>query len=225
MELLLIRHAPTPGNLEKRYIGRTDEPIMQPLPVPIPSYPQVERVYISPMLRCRQTAQLLFGGCKPLILEDLRECDFGAFEGKKYAQLCGDSRYRAWIAGELDAPPGGESAAAFRSRCCAAFGHAVRLCIRDKIARAAFVAHGGTLMAILERYANAREAQSFYAWQAAPLCLSLIHISALWKMNRSQWDAAAFCSAAVIRSYMQNVFQKMFPCAPLYAARSQPGCR
>ena len=119
MELLLIRHAPTPGNLEKRYIGRTDEPIMQPLPVPIPSYPQVERVYISPMLRCRQTAQLLFGGCKPLILEDLRECDFGAFEGKKYAQLCGDSRYRAWIAGELDAPPGGESAAAFRSRCCA----------------------------------------------------------------------------------------------------------
>ena len=170
MELLLIRHAPTPGNLEKRYIGRTDEPIMQPLPVPIPSYPQVERVYISPMLRCRQTSQLLFGGCKPLILEDLRECDFGAFEGKKYAQLCGDSRYRAWIAGELDAPPGGESAAAFRSRCCAAFGHAVRLCIRDKIARAAFVAHGGTLMAILERYANAREAQSFYAWQAAPLC-------------------------------------------------------
>ena len=72
--------------------------------------------------------------------------------------------------GEGSAAAGGESAAAFRSRCCAAFGHAVRLCIRDKIARAAFVAHGGTLMAILERYANAREAQSFYAWQAAPLC-------------------------------------------------------
>lgn len=170
MELLLIRHAPTSGNLEKRYIGRTDEPIVQPPPVPVPSYPKAERVYISPMRRCLETAGLLFPGCEPFVLEGLRECDFGAFEGKNYAQLCGDSRYRAWIAGEADTPPDGESTAAFRSRCCAAFAHAVRLCIRDKIMRAAFVAHGGTLMAILERYANAREARSFYDWQAAPLC-------------------------------------------------------
>ncbi|WP_160208715.1 histidine phosphatase family protein [Anaerotruncus colihominis] len=170
MELLLIRHAPTFGNLEKRYIGRTDEPIVQPPPVPIPSYPQVERVYISPMLRCRQTARLLFRNCEPFVLDGLRECDFGVFEGKNYAQLCADSQYRAWIAGELDAPPDGESTPAFRFRCCEAFENAVCMSLRDNIARAAFVAHGGTLMAILERYANAREAQGFYAWQAAPLC-------------------------------------------------------
>ena len=91
MELFLIRHAPTFGNLEKRYIGRTDEPIVQPPPVPIPSYPQVERVYISPMLRCRQTARLLFRNCEPFVLDGLRECDFGVFEGKNYAQLCADS--------------------------------------------------------------------------------------------------------------------------------------
>ena len=29
MKLLLIRHGATPGNLEKRYVGRTDESLTQ----------------------------------------------------------------------------------------------------------------------------------------------------------------------------------------------------
>lgn len=57
MELTLIRHFATAGNLEKRYIGTTDEAI---LPVAeIKKMPRAEIVLTSPMKRCRQTADLL----------------------------------------------------------------------------------------------------------------------------------------------------------------------
>ena len=91
-EFYLIRHSMTKGNLEKRYIGsRTDEPLCREGIALLEgfSYPageQVERVIVSPMRRCVQTAQILFPG-KELVLEPgLMECDFGAFENKNYKE-------------------------------------------------------------------------------------------------------------------------------------------
>ena len=91
----MFRHFATAGNLEKRYIGTTDEPI---LPVSsVSGVPEVEIVLTSPLLRCRETAGLLYPRLDPVLIEGFRECDFGAFEGKNYRELTGDQDYQAWI--------------------------------------------------------------------------------------------------------------------------------
>ena len=66
MEILFIRHGKTRGNLERRYVGRTDEPLLAEEEKRLESSeyrrfcPDV--IYTSALLRCRQTAALLFSG-------------------------------------------------------------------------------------------------------------------------------------------------------------------
>ncbi|MBC3937324.1 MULTISPECIES: histidine phosphatase family protein [Anaerotruncus] len=166
MKIIFIRHGPTPGNLARRYIGSTDEPLA-PGVLPGCPAPAAERVYVSPLLRCRQTAALLYPASAPVTVPDLRECDFGAFEYKSYEQLQNDPAYRAWMedrTGTL-APPGGEDTAAFRRRCGRAFEEIVERCLADGVSSAAFVVHGGTIMAVMERFAETDSPRGFYDWQ------------------------------------------------------------
>ena len=53
MKIYLIRHGKTKGNLEERYIGRTDEPLCEAGRENLKKYqyPQVEMVFTSPMKR------------------------------------------------------------------------------------------------------------------------------------------------------------------------------
>ena len=127
-------------------------------------YPPVEKVYVSPMKRCLETAALLYPGVPVEIIEDFRECDFGEFENRNYAELNGRADYQAWIDSGGEMPfPGGESRAAFAQRCVAAFDE-----IRQQQEDCALIAHGGTLMAIMERYA--RPIGSYYDFQAKNGC-------------------------------------------------------
>ena len=164
-EILLIRHGKTAGNLEGRYIGsRTDESLCEAgiLGLKEKEYPPASRIYASPMRRCVETAGILWPGCEPILVADLRECDFGAFENRNYRELNGDPRYQAWIDSGGTLPfPEGEDQAAFRKRCREAFariaqelktlsGHGT---VRENAGdRTAIVAHGGTIMAILETF-------------------------------------------------------------------------
>ena len=154
MRWVLIRHGQTQGNLEHRYIGcRTDETLCAAgrEALRLHRYPAVSRVFASPMRRCVETAAILYPGIRPEIVPDFRECDFGVFEGKNYAELSGRSDYQAWIdsGGEL-LFPGGESRAAFAARCVRAFE---RLPAQDFREDCALIVHGGTIMAIMERAA------------------------------------------------------------------------
>ena len=65
MRIWLIRHFQTQGNLERRYIGRTDEHLAGQ-DRKVSCCP--EKIITSPMLRCRQTARLLFQKEPDLIL-------------------------------------------------------------------------------------------------------------------------------------------------------------
>ena len=87
MKIRLIRHFATAGNLERRYIGRTDEPILRPRPESRGALEQTEYIVSSPMLRCRQTAEVLFGREPDAVCSLLCETDFGTFEGKNYEEL------------------------------------------------------------------------------------------------------------------------------------------
>lgn len=153
MKWVLIRHGLTHGNLQHRYIGcRTDEPLCpEGIRALQPSlYPRVSHVFISPMLRCRETAQLLYPELVPEAVEDFRECDFGAFENLSYQELNGREDYQRWLdsAGELPFP-GGESREAFATRCIRAFEN-----LPAQQQDCALIVHGGTIMAIMEAYAR-----------------------------------------------------------------------
>ena len=154
MKIILIRHGSTVGNREKRYIGRTDEPLCKEGRGEIKSreYPSADTVICSPMKRCIETAEIIYPDKKPLVCGDLRECDFGDFEGKNYIELSGGADYEAWLESGGRMPfPNGESREAFSRRCSDAFLSIIR---GLDCGSAAFVVHGGTIMSIMERFAH-----------------------------------------------------------------------
>ena len=157
--VVLIRHGATAGNLKKRYIGRTDQPLCAAGEAQLrrlaDDLPPCDHLFCSPLLRCRQTAALLYPGHNVCLVDDLRECDFGKFEGKTADELAGDADYHSWLAaGCLTPPPGGEAVDTFKQRCTQAF---VRILTAAPPGdRIGFIIHGGCIMAILERFAEPR---------------------------------------------------------------------
>ena len=168
MELIWIRHLQTPGNEKRQYIGSTDEPLSEKtvegfLKNPA-EYSEVERVICSPMLRCIQTAELMFPGTERKTEPRLRECDFGQFEGKTYEELKSVPKYIAWLKSNGTIPfPGGEEQSVFRRRSVEGAIDQIEWLIEKKVQRAAFVVHGGTIIAEFEQLAE--EKKNFYDWQ------------------------------------------------------------
>lgn len=163
MTVYLIRHGQTQGNLERRYIGSTDQPLCPAGREALGPLPPVDRVYASPLRRCRETAALLYPGAAVEIVPDFRECGFGAFEMKTYEELRDDGAYQAWLdTGGVSAPPGGESKDSFQRRTVAAFRRLAASWGEE--GSAALVVHGGTIMALLEALEPSHD---FYRWQAA----------------------------------------------------------
>jgi len=168
MEIYLIRHGSTAGNLEHRYVGTTDEPLtdeaLRKLEENRGFYPQPELVYASPRKRCVQTAKALYPDVEVRLLSGFAECDFGEFEYKNYEELKEDARYQAWIdSGGTTAFPGGESRADFIERCCGAFLEACAGAQRAEAKSVAFAVHGGTIMAILDHFS--RPHRDYFEWQ------------------------------------------------------------
>ncbi len=153
MKIIFFRHGKTNGNLEKRYIGRTDEPLS-----PIGRnelfgvrYPDCDIVISSPMKRCRETAEIIYPSKKIVAVSGLEECDFGDFEGKNYLELSGNPDYQKWIDSGGTLPfPNGENTEAFKQRCIKAFEKAVA--DFSSYESISFVVHGGTLISKLEKF-------------------------------------------------------------------------
>ena len=163
VNILLIRHGMTAGNLEKRYIGTTDEPLCEFGIKQLSScrYPQCEILVSSPMRRCLETASLLFPNQKLHVYDDFRECNFGDFEGGCYQELNGNPSYQAWIdSGGTIAFPNGEHPQNFRERCCNAFLNSVQDYADAQ--SIAFIVHGGTIMSILDKFAVPHH--DYYDW-------------------------------------------------------------
>ena len=118
---------------------------------------------VTPMLRCRQTAELLVPGAELVVVDGLQEMDFGHFEGRSYLDMAEDAEYQAWLDSNCEAPiPGGETKADFTARCCAAFASVLDA---DDAERLVFVVHGGTLMSVLSRFVE--PAREYYSWSCS----------------------------------------------------------
>lgn len=173
MKIMMIRHFQTPGNLERRYVGRTDEPLLQNEALVklvkekkkfLRAAGDPEVIAASPMKRCIQTAACLFPGKEPLLCEKMRECDFGLFEEKNYEELKDLPAYQEWLDSRGTLPfPAGEAHEEFKERCVRGFEETLEALIRRGCNTAAMVVHGGTIMAVLSRFD--RERHEFYHWQ------------------------------------------------------------
>lgn len=165
MELYFVRHGRMPGNKEKRYIGRTDESILPESVKELSEraargeYGHPEILFVSPMRRCVETAGIIYPDMEMHVIRDFRECDFGSFEGRNYIELSSEPDYISWIESGGTMPfPGGESMNEMIDRVMKGFYEAMDIADgRD----AAFVVHGGTIMALMSRI----DGGDFYDYQ------------------------------------------------------------
>ena len=170
MKLFMIRHGATAGNLEKRYVGRTDEGLTEQAVSDLKEEAlklreisgNVAAIITSPMKRCLETAEILFPEKLyehvPRIQKaELSECDFGTFEYKNYLELSGDAEYQHFIDTlGREGFPGGETTEAFKARTVEAFQEVwkeISSQTEQGIDRTlVFVVHGGTIMAVMEAF-------------------------------------------------------------------------
>lgn len=179
MLIYLLRHGMTELGQQKRYQGALDTPLSDAGRTALrPAKFGTDVVYVSPLLRARETAALLFPGAAQRAVPGLREMNFGIFEGRGWWEMENDPAYRAWVdSGCMAQCPGGESRQVFSERVCAAFQQLVteeKACGRERLV---IVAHGGTQMAALERWG--RPARDYYAWQTG--------CGAGWLLDSAAW--------------------------------------
>lgn len=163
MELLLMRHSITPGNLARRFVGSSDQPLALEGEAlarkTAPLLEPVEHLYRSPMLRCRQTAELLWPGVETTVIDDLRETDFGPLEGMDNSRAKQTELYRRWTRGEVGP---GEAVEDSRPRAVRAIRTIGRDAAEQGWRKVAVVAHGGLFMGLLAQYG--RPDRSYYDW-------------------------------------------------------------
>lgn len=159
----LIRHGLTDANLDGRYIGcKSDVPLSASgvdelrLLKENTEYPHIDCLYTSPMLRCRQTAAVLFPDFEATQIENLKEFDFGDFEGKTALQLEANPAFADWASGKLETVPNGESTKEFTKRICLGFNEVVRDMMQNGKNEAAVIMHGGAIMMLLSASAVPR---------------------------------------------------------------------
>jgi len=160
-KLHLIRHGLTEGNLQHRYVGSgTDLPLcaegraqLEELKSQF-SYPEVPLIFVSPMLRARQTAEILYPGVRTIELEDLREMAFGKFENQPLDLLVKDPEFAQWLDPKSQAvPQGAEHREAFQRRTGEMLMKLFEFLLRTHTQEAACITHGGVIMNMLAQHA------------------------------------------------------------------------
>ena len=153
MKIILIRHSQTASTLLKKYMGASDEPLCEEGILNANNaklYPDVCKVYTSGMKRTNETAKIMFPNAEVIEKPELREMDFGNFEGKSHDELSDNEEYRNWLESFCeDACPNGEKKEEFTKRCVSGFINIANEEFESGAEELYFVVHGGVIMALL----------------------------------------------------------------------------
>lgn len=168
-QILLLRHGRTKANEEHLYCGSTDWPLSEEGSKCLTQKRGVygtdwESFYTSGLIRTKETLEILFGEQDTVIAEpDLREMDFGDFEGKSYGMLKDDPAYQEWISGDNERKicPGGESGDQMKERVLSALD---RIMQRDPAKHIVIVTHGGPIAATMQQLFPEKNLNR-YEWQ------------------------------------------------------------
>lgn len=196
----LIRHALTAENTEGKYIGQTDVDASEEgleqirnLMNEAEGYPRADVVISSPLKRCLQTAKVIYPDKEPVIMEDLREYDFGDFEGCTAEELKDLDTFKQWIAGtDPDTPvPFGESQKEFNKRICECFVKIINGIIMSGVNDTVVITHGGIIMSLMAEFAIP-EAQQ-HEWLTPNGCGYTLRVDpTVWRMGQ-KLEAFAEC--------------------------------
>ncbi len=151
--LKFIRHGKTEANLNGSYIGVTDMPLCNDgknellHQLETEDYSSVQKVYTSPLVRCVQTSSILFPGVYTADINELREMDFGDFEGRSASELVNREDFKEWLKGGLDnPPPNGESLRSMVERCYDGIEIIIKDMMSEGLTNCAVITHGGIIM-------------------------------------------------------------------------------
>jgi broad specificity phosphatase PhoE len=157
VSLLLLRHAQSVWNAERRWQGWADAPLSEEgerqaeLAGRRLREEELTSAASSDLRRARRTAELISQslGLGPVGVDrGLRERDVGEWSGLTAAEV--DERWpgqrEAWRLGRLTAPPGGESTPVLIERVVEALGKLAAA--RDPAERLLVVTHGGVIRAL-----------------------------------------------------------------------------
>lgn len=180
--LLLLRHGETPLSLERRFSGLGDAELTAAgLAQAAAAAERLSRepyrpdvIVTSPLTRARQTAQAVAErtGVEIEVLEDLREADFGDWEGHTFTEVQRrwPAELAAWLADPDVAPPGGESFAQTAHRVRAAR----ELLVERYEGKTVLAVSHVTPIKLLLREALLAPLESLYRMHLDLACLSLI---------------------------------------------------
>lgn len=196
----LVRHALTAENTEGKYIGQTDveaskEGLAQikDLMQQGEGYPAADVVISSPLKRCLQTAKLIYPNKEPVIMEDLREYDFGDFEGHTADELSDLDTFKTWLSGaEPDTPvPFGESQTEFNNRICSCFVRIIEGIIKSGTDNTVVITHGGIITSLMANFAIPEA--SAHEWLTPNGCGYTLRVDpTVWRMGH-RLEAFAEC--------------------------------
>ncbi|RYI25648.1 histidine phosphatase family protein [Bacillus infantis] len=163
----LFRHVLTEQNRHKAYLGWSDSALCHEEKRRFEgwarSLPEFPFIFSSDLGRCLETAGLLPGG-DALKLKELREINFGRWEGGVYEELKNDPAYQAWLNDPFTAPiPEGEDYGQFSERVRHGWEKIRTILIRHEGTRAAVVTHGGVIRQLLTMLAP--EERPFWEWR------------------------------------------------------------
>ncbi len=151
--LKIIRHGRTDANTTGMYAGITDIRLNDEGISELSAkkekyeYSSVQKVYSSPLTRCVETAQLLFPDTLLFKVNEMREMNLGAFEGKNPDQLINVPEFREWLKGGADnAPPFGESLRNVLERTFEGFNFIVKNMMDEGLTDCALITHSGIIM-------------------------------------------------------------------------------
>ena len=154
--IYLIRHGLTDANLNGRYIGVTDIDLSEEGVSELISlretytYPNVGRVYSSPLRRSIETARLLYPEMTPVTVDALKEYSFGIFENKTAEELMDKLEYKDWLDSEKHTlPEGAEEPSAFTERVVEGLDRIIRDMMKNRISEAAVITHAGVITSLL----------------------------------------------------------------------------
>ena len=155
----LIKHGATKEVEEKRFLGVTDVSLSEKGKKGIEkmaekyTYPSAQIVYSSPLKRCTETADILYPDRFLSIIPELKEYNFGLFDGKNPEELKDNKAFLDWIENKMkDTPPFGESNDEFTKRCMVAINSIVADMQKRGVTSAAAITHGGVITRLMCLY-------------------------------------------------------------------------
>ena len=106
-------------------------------------YPEVDHLYASPAIRCRETAAILYPGMEPELVENFWEYRFGELENRPASEIMEGAAGQKWLEQAPDLGfPGGETLMETQLRALAGMTHVVAEVRRSGYKKVAIVAHG-----------------------------------------------------------------------------------